>query len=53
MLNDSWTGRNPTRVVVPIEEEEEERVFYMKTYVHLWSYLVQFFSEWEVFQTEL
>jgi hypothetical protein len=22
-LNDSWAGRNPTRVVVPIEEEEE------------------------------
>jgi hypothetical protein len=22
MLNDSWAGRNPTRVVVPIEEEE-------------------------------
>jgi hypothetical protein len=24
MLNDSCAGRNPTRVVVPIEEEEEE-----------------------------
>jgi hypothetical protein len=24
MLNDSWAGRNPTRDVVPIEEEEEE-----------------------------
>jgi hypothetical protein len=24
MLNDSWAGRNPTRVVVPTEEEEEE-----------------------------
>jgi hypothetical protein len=23
MLNDSWAGRNPTKVVVPIEEEEE------------------------------
>jgi hypothetical protein len=23
MLNDSWAGRNPTRVVVPIEEEED------------------------------
>jgi hypothetical protein len=22
MLNDSWAGRNPTRAVVPIEEEE-------------------------------
>jgi hypothetical protein len=24
MLNVSWAGRNATRVVVPIEEEEEE-----------------------------
>jgi hypothetical protein len=24
MLNDSRAGRNPTRVVVPIEEEEDE-----------------------------
>jgi hypothetical protein len=24
MLNDSWAGRNPTRILVPIEEEEEE-----------------------------
>jgi hypothetical protein len=23
MLNDSWAGRKPTRVIVPIEEEEE------------------------------
>ena len=22
----------------------------MKTYVHLWSFLAQFFLEWEVFQ---
>jgi hypothetical protein len=21
MLNDSWTGQNPTRFVVPVEEE--------------------------------
>jgi hypothetical protein len=24
ILNDSWAGRNPARVVVSIEEEEEE-----------------------------
>jgi hypothetical protein len=24
MLNNSWAGRNPTTVVVPIEEEEED-----------------------------
>jgi hypothetical protein len=24
MLNDSWAGRNPTRAVAPIEEEEEK-----------------------------
>jgi hypothetical protein len=24
----------------------------MKTYVHLWSYFAQFFSEWEMFQTK-
>jgi hypothetical protein len=27
MLNDSWAGRNPTRVVVPIEEEEFSNQF--------------------------
>jgi hypothetical protein len=26
ILNDSWAGRNPTRAVLPIEEEEEEGV---------------------------
>jgi hypothetical protein len=25
----------------------------MKTYVHLWSYLTQFFLEWEMFQTNV
>ena len=25
----------------------------MKTYVHLWQYLAQFFLEWEMFQTEV
>jgi hypothetical protein len=25
----------------------------MKTYVHSWSYLAQFFSEWETFQTKI
>ena len=25
----------------------------MKTYVHLWSYVAQFFLEWEIFQTEV
>jgi hypothetical protein len=30
----------------------EQRVFYMKTYVHLWQYLAEFFLEWEVFQTK-
>jgi hypothetical protein len=30
---------------------QEYRVFYMKTIVHFWSYFVQFFLEWEMFQT--
>jgi hypothetical protein len=25
----------------------------MKTYVHLWQYLAEFFSEWEIFQTKV
>jgi hypothetical protein len=25
----------------------------MKTYVHLWYYLAEFFLEWEMFQTEV
>jgi len=25
----------------------------MKTYVHLWWYLAEFFVEWEMFQTEV
>ena len=27
-------------------------LLYMKTYVHIWSYLTQFFLEWEIFHTE-
>jgi hypothetical protein len=29
----------------------EKRLFYMKTYIHFWLYLSQFFSGWETFQT--
>jgi hypothetical protein len=25
----------------------------MKTYVHLWQFLAQFFLEWEMFETEI
>ena len=25
----------------------------MKTYVHLWQYLAEFISEWEMFQTNV
>jgi hypothetical protein len=28
MFNDSCAGRNPTRVVVPIEEDEEQQQSY-------------------------
>jgi hypothetical protein len=28
-------------------------VLYLKTDIHFWSYLVQFFSEWEMFQTKV
>ena len=28
-------------------------VLYMKTYVHLWSYLAEFFLEWEIFQIKV
>jgi hypothetical protein len=30
---------------------QEYRVLCMKTYVHLWQYLAEFFLEWEMFQT--
>ena len=32
---------------------QEERVSYMKTDTCFWSYLVQFFLEWELFQTDV
>jgi len=31
---------------------KSERVLYTKIYVHLWKYLVHFFSEWEMFQSK-
>ena len=31
----------------------EYRVLYMKTNIHFWSYLAQFFLEWEMFQTKV
>jgi hypothetical protein len=30
-----------------------ERILYMKTNIHFWSYLAHFFLEWEIFQTNL
>ena len=32
---------------------QEQRVFYMNTSIHFWSYLSQFFLEWEMFQTKV
>ena len=32
---------------------QEQPVLYMKTDVHLWLYLPEFFSEWEMFQTKV
>ena len=32
---------------------QEQRVLYMKTNIHFWSYLAQFFLEWETFETNL
>ena len=31
----------------------QQPVLHMKTYVHLWQYLVQFFSQWWMFQTKI
>ena len=28
-------------------------MLYLKTNIHFWSYLVQFFLEWEMFQTQV
>jgi hypothetical protein len=36
-----------------IRIRQEWRVLYMKTNIHFWSYLTQFFLEWEMFQTKL
>ena len=32
---------------------QEKRVLYMKSNVHFWSYLAQWFLEWEMFQTNV
>jgi hypothetical protein len=32
---------------------QEWRALYMKTNIHFWSYLAQFFLEWERFQTKV
>jgi len=31
----------------------KQPVLYMKTNIHFWSYLPQFFLEWEMFQTKV
>jgi len=36
-----------------IKNGQEYQVFYMKTNVHFWSYLAEFFLEWEMFQTNV
>jgi len=36
-----------------IEIWQEQRVHYIKSNVHLWSYLAQFFLEWEKCQTKV
>jgi len=32
---------------------QEKRALHMKTNIHFWSYLAQFFLEWEMFHTKL
>ena len=36
-----------------IQVWQEKRVLYMQTNINLWSYLVEFFVEWEMFQTNV
>ena len=36
-----------------IEIWQQKRVLYMKTGIHFWSCLAQFFLEWEMFQTDV
>jgi len=41
-----------TRLLKGLKSVTKQRVLYMKTYVHSWSYLAPFFLEWEMFQTK-
>ena len=36
-----------------INIRQEQQVFYVKTDIHFWSYLAQFFLKWEMFQTKV
>jgi hypothetical protein len=36
-----------------IEIRQEQPVLYVKTDIHIWSYLAQFFLEWEMLQTKV
>jgi hypothetical protein len=38
---------------VPLKLNKNNGQFYMKVNVHFWSYLIQFSSEWEMFQTKV
>ena len=38
---------------IQIEIGQEQRVLYVKTNIHFWSYLAQFFLEWGMFQTKI
>jgi hypothetical protein len=42
-----------SKKLVLIIKIQRQHVLYMKTTVHLWEYLAQFFLEWEMFQTKV
>ena len=40
-------------IQVSLKSDKNNAFFYMKTDIQFWSYLSQFFLEWEIFQTEI
>ena len=43
----------PRKFQISLKSEKKKRVLYMKTIIHFWSHLTQFFLRWKMFETHV
>jgi hypothetical protein len=53
LISEYFFRKSVEIIQVSLKSEKHNCYFHMKMCVHVWQYLALFFSEWEIFQTEI